>query len=147
MTTSLHTTVEMLSAGWFLMERKEVQAPRASFKKEECINDLRWSEMGRMRQRLNQNVQGVMFCSKSSPHFKLGSLYAVHHRLRYCIVAEFIFEPYVWTLLSILYLRWSCALGLTWMLWSFGRCHDNPNAWFFVFKKKEDVTLAAPKKG
>lgn len=41
MTTSLHTPVEMLSAGWFLIERKEVQAPLATFKKEECINDLR----------------------------------------------------------------------------------------------------------
>lgn len=64
--------------------------------------------MEQMRQRLNQTVQGVMFCSKSSPHFKLGSLYAVHHSrwgLRYCVVAEFLFEPYVWTLLSILYLR------------------------------------------
>lgn len=44
----------MLSAERFLIERKEVQAPLTSFKKGEYINLLRWSEMGQMRQQLNQ---------------------------------------------------------------------------------------------
>lgn len=58
--TSMRTPVVMLSAERFLVERKEAQAPVASFKKGEYINLLRWSEMGQMRQQPNTSLKMIL---------------------------------------------------------------------------------------